>query len=255
MSADPALNKYLPSNNREQKLPGMGGVFNPPNLNLYSYVGNVHALNAKDPTGEWAVVDDALFFFGGGLIGVSGRVLIDLQRNKITSWADGAGAFAGGAVAGEATLYSANPIVGGMLGGAAGNIVTNFVKSFGDEPENLDPYSLLVDTGVGGLTAGLLKGVPLTGVNAGRNSMNSIFTQMVAKFENKTIKDVTAKTAGKMFAGAAYDQAMLPGAIIGAAASDAYSASSNQKGSFPTIPATSSDSNRNSVMGCHPSQD
>ena len=39
ISADPILEKYLPSGdkNRDQNLPGIGGIFNPFNLGLYSY--------------------------------------------------------------------------------------------------------------------------------------------------------------------------------------------------------------------------
>ncbi len=51
------------ANDKDQteKLPGMGGVFNSPNLNLYAYVGNTHILKATDPNGKWAVIDDIIF--------------------------------------------------------------------------------------------------------------------------------------------------------------------------------------------------
>lgn len=38
VSADPAIAKYLPAK-KDEKLPGMGGVFNSDNLNVYHYAG------------------------------------------------------------------------------------------------------------------------------------------------------------------------------------------------------------------------
>lgn len=52
-SPDPILDKYLPTGNKEKdaKLPGMGGVFNSRNLELYSYAG-LSPLNYVDPDGK-----------------------------------------------------------------------------------------------------------------------------------------------------------------------------------------------------------
>lgn len=52
ISADPLLDKYLPPGNkdRDQSLPGMGGVFNPKNLNLFHYAG-LNPLTIIDPDG------------------------------------------------------------------------------------------------------------------------------------------------------------------------------------------------------------
>ena len=54
ISADPILEKYLPTGNKEQdaKLPGMGGVFASANLSMYSYAWNRPVI-MKDPDGNF----------------------------------------------------------------------------------------------------------------------------------------------------------------------------------------------------------
>ena len=49
-SGDPILGKYLPSGN-DSNLPGMGGVYNPFNLGVYSY-GHLNPVRYTDPDGN-----------------------------------------------------------------------------------------------------------------------------------------------------------------------------------------------------------
>jgi len=53
VSVDPILLEYLPTGNKnkDSNLPGMGGVFNPVNLNLYHY-GGLNPVKFVDPDGK-----------------------------------------------------------------------------------------------------------------------------------------------------------------------------------------------------------
>ena len=56
ISPDPILEKYLPTGDKDKdsKLPGMGGVFNTVNLNLYHY-GGLNPVKFVDPDGNYVI--------------------------------------------------------------------------------------------------------------------------------------------------------------------------------------------------------
>ncbi len=71
LSTDPALGEYVPgAGSDSSKLPGMGGVYNTVNLNLYHYAGN-NPVNYTDPDG----CDIKGVFRGLGGMGLSALVI------------------------------------------------------------------------------------------------------------------------------------------------------------------------------------
>ena len=67
LSEDPALNEYIPkapiddkAKKHNENLPGMGGVYNTVNLQLYHYAEN-NPVKYVDPTGMWIDNDDGTY--------------------------------------------------------------------------------------------------------------------------------------------------------------------------------------------------
>lgn len=186
-------------------------------VNTYAYVGgNPNSL--RDPSGYWAGIDDLVFSGGGALVGIVGQGVSDLFSGQVSGWEDYAGSALGGAAFGETLLY-AGPIAAGVVGGAVTNASKQGLKNLTGKQCGFNWTSFGVDTAVGGAT-GLIPGswMPrIAGLNAGRGSMVAVSKQMITKFENGTISNVSAGTAAKMFAGRSLDTAVPYGVAGGAA--------------------------------------
>jgi type VI secretion system secreted protein VgrG len=189
---------------------GLAGGINP-----YLYA-NGSPLRHTDPLGLYAGIDDLVFATGGALVGLVGQGFSDLLSGQFSGWEDYAGSAIGGAVSGEALLYS-GPVGAGIAGGAATNFSKQALKNLSKKQCGFNLTSFASDSAAGGLT-GFIPGVRVAGITAGRNSMNSIFKQMKTKLRNGTISTVSFRTALKMASGRAVDTAVVPGMAAGSLA-------------------------------------
>jgi len=95
------------------------------------------------------------------------------------------------------------------------NVSKQVLKNATGEQDGYNYTSVAVDSAVGATLGKLPPMVSIDGVNAGRNSMNAIYNQMITKYNNGVIQNVSTQTAGKMFAGRATETALVPGTIAG----------------------------------------
>ncbi len=81
-SGDPALAKYLPSRgrDRDQNLPGMGGVYTSPNIALYTY-SHQNPLKYTDPDGRFVQVLVPVALVVGTAIIVTTAVTLQTRQN------------------------------------------------------------------------------------------------------------------------------------------------------------------------------
>jgi type VI secretion system secreted protein VgrG len=99
------------------------------------------------------------------------------------------------------------------VGGAVSNLTTQGLNNLSGNQSGLDAKSLVRDSAVGAAT-GLVPGLKIPGLSAGRGSYTQVSKQIVTKLKDCTISSVRPQTAAKM--GAAQATQNLPGA--GAAA-------------------------------------
>jgi type VI secretion system secreted protein VgrG len=189
-------------------------------INFYTLTLN-NPVKYRDPRGLYAAIDDAIFAGGGAMIGIGGQALGDLVAGKLSGWQDYTAAGLGGAAGGEALLYT-GPVGAGLVGGATFNLTKQALNNLSNKQCGFNTVSFLFDTAVGGLT-GLIPGVRIPGITAGRNSFNAIYRQMVSKFTEGQISNLSAATAAKMAMGRIVDTGLIPGTGVAAAAGVAAS--------------------------------
>ena len=223
--------------------------------NLYAYVGN-DPLNKTDPTGQWAGVDDVIFAGGGALIGLGAQGFADIVTGEFSGTQAYVTSALGGAIAGETLLYTGNPVLAGAAGAFTTNLSNQAIDNIQGEKSGINRTSLAVDTAIGAAT-GLIKGDKIPGITSGRGNWAGLFKQMTTKLSNNLVSSVKPSTAAKMLAGKAAETAMVPGSVLGAAASKEFSQSQESQPRQPgwsmgagTITGSRSCGSRIRTTGC-----
>ncbi|WP_315451020.1 RHS repeat-associated core domain-containing protein, partial [uncultured Treponema sp.] len=201
LSGDPALSDYIPkapiddeAKKHNEKLPGMGGVFNVVNLHLYHYAGN-NPVKYEDPTGKWIHI--AIGAIVGGVINAGVSIIKqELETGKIdlkkTAIAFGSGAVSGGLAATGVGL------VGQIVGNGAISTASYLVEERAEKGNfnGVNSTDIAINLATG-LIAGFVGG---PGANAGNTSLQSLGNQTVKRIGNA----ITHKNYGEIAKGILY---------------------------------------------------
>jgi RHS repeat-associated protein len=179
--------------------------------NLWIYVGN-NPQSFIDPIGLYFGLDDGIFTAGGAVLGLLGQAGADLVAGKASGWEDYLASAVGGAIGGEALLYT-GPVGAGVAAGLSTNLLKQFLKNQTGKQCGYDLVSLAADSALGGAT-GLIPGMRVPGITAGRGSYLQVYRQMVTKAQRGTAQSVTLGTAGKMYVGRGVETALPQGVVV-----------------------------------------
>lgn len=160
-------------------------------LNRYVYVAN-NPVTRRDPTGEYAVIDDLVTATAGAVTGVAVRGMTDLVLWRKPQLKSYVAAAVGGFVGGWLSLY-VTPVGGGAIGGAVSNIVEQQWKG---NAQSFNYESLVSDIMVGTVLAP--SGPRIAGITRGQGSFIAVANQMRSKLQAGTVSSITPKTVGKM---------------------------------------------------------
>ena len=194
ISTDPALGEYIPAagkatTDEASKLPGVGGLFNHVNHNLYHYAGN-NPVRYTDPDGKTATV---AFTVVGAITGGVSALIQGKELGSKECWGGVAGGAASGFAVGLATDLTvatggaaAAIIVGaGAVGGAAGSSIESKVSG-----EKIDPLNVITDGIIGAVSAGV--------GNVVGNKLAKVFTENSDKIIKACATEGADKTLGLM---------------------------------------------------------
>lgn len=194
----------------------------PQQLNSYSYARN-NPLRYTDPTGQAFIIDDAIGFGVGGLIGAGIYAGVSVLTGQEMTWGGVVGSVVSGGIIGVGavntpeTLGASNAIAVSMVLGGVGAGVGNSVKqgidiSTGQQQGPFNLEELAINTSVGAATGGFTEALgpvaKIPGLSSGRGNMNAIGKGLKTKLEEGTIGGMSAMSALK--------------SAIGSEASNAY---------------------------------
>jgi hypothetical protein len=100
-----------------------------------------------DPEGLWAIADDAIAMGVGAVLGVAAQGVSDVWHGKLSGWEDYAASGVGGALAGEAALYTGG-LASGAVYGASANLTRQGLRNLSGKQSGFDCNSLVAETAV-----------------------------------------------------------------------------------------------------------
>jgi RHS repeat-associated protein len=114
--------------------------------NVYCYVRQ-NPWTMWDPEGLWAIADDAIAMGVGAVLGVAAQGVSDVWHGKLSGWEDYAASGVGGALAGEAALYTGG-LASGAVYGASANLTRQGLRNLSGKQSGFDCNSLVAETAV-----------------------------------------------------------------------------------------------------------
>ena len=215
-------------------------------LNLYAYCGN-NPVMYSDPSGHIAITTfligmgiAALIGAGVGAASYVGSEVVSYILTGEWSWSWGmfAGSVLGGGISGALSVIpGVGPVMTAFVsGGASCAIGMSLQNAFGESNYSAKEIvgSSILSAGVSALCAGLIKGTPIQGFNAGRGSLQQVSKQITTKFFNGQIKRISLSTVGKLIS---YNLAYSSLGSFSSGIVDTIQSYYTKPKNYPTVPA------------------
>ncbi|ANV99357.1 hypothetical protein LMTR13_03350 [Bradyrhizobium icense] len=154
----------------------------------------------KDPEGKFInIVAGAII---GDFVGVASQLYNDVSTGRSSSVTEYIAAGLGGAANGAVIAsggYWYGP-VGGLVGGGVQSAVSQ-TGSITNGSRNNFSFGEVVGSGLSQAPFGLIPGLRVPGITAGRNNFEAIGKNVFTRYDNGSINSISMSTAGKVFVG------------------------------------------------------